>query len=265
MFCRIAVSNFLQAPIGRHRLILDTQKVEGEQLIDRVGILDAERERLEITRLHHVGRDLEAGRRVAPHVDDQRTLDSGDEDEVEIARADRSAADDLRDHVEGEEADRLAVGRRFTELVAADQAAGAADVLHHDGRVAGNLRRQVLRDDAPLDVGRTAGRIVDDHGDRLALVELGCCAVRNGREGERRGGNQHGPCHGSSLPGLFGTSGGQVRLFGLTAWASRLRRRGKIAEAPLPTSRVHVRRFYPPHSFTSSPPSLAGRSAWCRA
>jgi hypothetical protein len=45
---------------------------------------------------------------------------------------------------------------------------------------------QVLRDDASLDVGGAAGRIVDDHGDGLALVELG---KRNLRDD---GGNQCG-------------------------------------------------------------------------
>jgi hypothetical protein len=31
-----------------------------------------------------------------------------------------------------------------------------------------------------LDIGRTAGRVVDDHGDRLALVELGEGIIRKG-------------------------------------------------------------------------------------
>jgi len=43
---------------------------------------------------------------------------------------------------------------------------------------------QMLGDDASLDIGRAAGRVVDDHGDGLALVELGTrgvCEDRGGR------------------------------------------------------------------------------------
>src|SRR5262249_14779381 len=86
------------------------------------------------------------------------------------------------------------------ELVGTDHAAGAAYVLDDDGGLAGNVRGQMLSDDAPLDIGRAAGRVVDDHGDGLALVELGTRGVCTDRGGERDHDEQ--PCsgHRSDLP-----------------------------------------------------------------
>ena len=46
------------------------------------------------------------------------------------------------------------------------------------------------RDDAALEVGRSAGRIVDDHRDRLALVELGFGALRKDRRQRHQSGDQ---------------------------------------------------------------------------
>src|SRR4051812_24247232 len=43
----------------------------------------------------------------------------------------------------------------------------------------------MLGDDASLDVRGTAGRVVDDHRDGLALVELGKRGVANGAERKR--------------------------------------------------------------------------------
>ena len=117
--------------------------------------------------------DLEAGRRILARIGDQRIFEARDHHEIGIGRAQRRVGDELGDDVEREEADGLAVRRRLAELVAADDAAGAADVLDDDGGLAGNVVGQVLRDNARLDVGGAAGRIVDDHVDRLALVELG--------------------------------------------------------------------------------------------
>ena len=44
----------------------------------------------------------------------------------------------------------------------------------------------MLGDNAALDIGWAAGRVVDDHGDRLALVELGQRGLR------ARGDGKHG-------------------------------------------------------------------------
>src|SRR3954471_8793010 len=114
-------------------------------------------------------------------IGDQRVLEARDHHEFRIVGAQRRIGDQLGDHVQGEEADRLAVRRRLAELVAAEDAAGAADILDHDGGLAGDVVGQVLRDDASLDVGGAAGRIVDDHGDGLALVELGKRNLRDDR------------------------------------------------------------------------------------
>ena len=77
------------------------------------------------------------------------------------------------------------LGDDFAELVGADDAAGAADVPDDDRGLAGNVVRQVLGDDAALDIGRAARRVVDDHRDGLALVELGKRGVGNDDESER--------------------------------------------------------------------------------
>src|SRR5207253_2809706 len=93
----------------------------------------------------------------------------------------------------------VAIGRSIRELIGADDAAGAADVLDDDGRFAGNVGGQMLRDDAPLDVARSARRIVDDHGDGLALVELGKRAIRaEGGKHNDEGGDQRFADHGSN-------------------------------------------------------------------
>jgi hypothetical protein len=158
-----------------------------------------ERKRLEVVRLHDVGRDPEAGRRVLAGIRHQRILEARDHHEVRIVGAKRRVCNQLGNHVQGEEADGFAVRRRFAKLVAADDAAGAADILDDDGRLAGDVVRQVLRDDASLDVGRSAGRIVDDHGDGLALVELGKRELRDGGGDERgEGGRQQNSSRHSS-------------------------------------------------------------------
>ena len=102
----------------------------------------------------------------------------------------RRIAHDLPRNIQGEEADGLAVRRRFAELVAADDATGAADVLDDDGGIAGNVVRQMQRNDAAFEIGRAAGRIVDDHRDRLALVELGIGALREHRGQRHQSGRQ---------------------------------------------------------------------------
>ena len=135
--------------------------------------------------LHDVGRDLEAGRRVLARVGDQRLLHAGDHLEIRIVDAKRRISQELRNHIDREKTDGFAVGHGLGELIGADHAAGAAHVLDDDGGLARNVRGQMLGDDAPLDIGRAAGRVVDDHGDGLALVELGTRGVCEDRGGER--------------------------------------------------------------------------------
>jgi len=102
--------------------------------------LRVERERLEFVRLHDVGRDREAGRRVLARVGDQRLLHAGDHLEIRIVDAKRRVAEELRDHIDREKADGFAVGRGLGELIGADHAAGAAHVLDDDGRLACDVR-----------------------------------------------------------------------------------------------------------------------------
>jgi hypothetical protein len=113
----------------------------------------------------------------------------------------------LGNYVQGEEADRFAVGGGVAELIAADHAAGPAHVFDHDRRFAGNVRGQMLGDDASLDIGGAARRVVDDDGDRLALVELGECGLRkraggkHGHAGDEQHPSSHGflPCDGRGV------------------------------------------------------------------
>src|SRR5262249_62363806 len=81
-----------------------------------------------------------------------------------------------------------------------DHAAGAADVLDHDVRLSGNVRGQMLSNDASLAVGRAARRVVDDHGDGLALVELSLRAACESKRRERGRRDQSYSGHGLAPP-----------------------------------------------------------------
>src|SRR5262249_48945589 len=99
--------------------------------------------------------------------------DPADHDEVRIVDAQRRVAQQLGDDVQGEEADAVAVGCGLRELIGPDHAAGAGDVFDYNRGFAGNVCRQMLRDDAAFDVVGATGGVVDDHGDGAALVVLG--------------------------------------------------------------------------------------------
>src|SRR5262249_59058960 len=58
--------------------------------------------------------------------------------------------------------------------------------LHHDVRVAVDVVHQIFRGQAAVDVGRAAGREVDQHGQALALVER--LLRLRGRHGKGGGG-----------------------------------------------------------------------------
>src|SRR5580698_8713632 len=61
---------------------------------------------------------------------------------------------------------------RVVEPVGGSDAAGAGLVLHHDGRVAGNILAEMARHEAGGNVVDAAGRGADDHGHLAVLVEL---------------------------------------------------------------------------------------------
>jgi hypothetical protein len=67
--------------------------------------------------------------------------------------------------------DVVAVGRRFRRELRRDHPGGAPAVLDEDGLA--EVLGELLRDDAPDDVGAAAGREADEHTDRLGWVLLG--------------------------------------------------------------------------------------------
>src|SRR5262245_1085232 len=90
--------------------------------------------------------------------------------------------------------DGAVLGRKIVEVVDGAQAAGARHVLHHRGRVAWDEAHDVARHQPRIDVEAAAGAVTDDHGDLLALVEIGNavgCRRRDGCGGcDRRDENQ---------------------------------------------------------------------------
>src|SRR5262249_4410703 len=80
-----------------------------------------------------------------------------------------------------EVAEHAAVARRdLAEIGRTDQSAGAGFVLHHDGRLALDMPRQVFRKQPALDVGRAAGGGTDQESETLAF-EIGFLGARIGR------------------------------------------------------------------------------------
>ena len=63
------------------------EQIERQRLVQRVGVLRVERQRLELLGFHQIGRDIDARRCVLADVDDQRAFDAGDQYEIGIARA----------------------------------------------------------------------------------------------------------------------------------------------------------------------------------
>ena len=62
------------------------------------------------------------------------------------------------------------LGATSPTILRADHAAGAVHVLHDHGRLAGDVLGEMLGEQPALDVGRPAGREVDQHREPLALV-----------------------------------------------------------------------------------------------
>src|SRR5262249_8683093 len=94
------------------------------------------------------------------------------------------------------------LGRDVAEPEGTGEAAGAVDVLHDDAGLAFDVFRDMPRKEPALDVGWTAGRIVDHDGQSLALVERIGRRRDRGAERDRAYGNQRGieaPCRHRNL------------------------------------------------------------------
>ena len=179
----------LQPAIAGHGPVIQSQHFKCEDLLDGVGIADVERTALETAGLHQVRAGGQARRRILSRIEHDRVCDSGDKPELVISDPETGIADHAGQHVPCEEAERHPVVLcDLPQEIAGNHAAAAAHVLDNDRRISGNMLGQMLCDDATLDIGRTAGPVVDKHGDALALVELGlrtpcrnksCCGHRN--------------------------------------------------------------------------------------
>ena len=127
---------------------------------------------LEIMRLEEILRAVDPRRDVLANERHDGRRDAGHEHEFVERHAQRRILDQLNDRIPGVETGGEAVGLRdLAQPVERCETAGAAHVLEHDGRVAGNVFGQVAREQAPFDVGRTTRRVVVHHRDGLALVE----------------------------------------------------------------------------------------------
>jgi hypothetical protein len=81
------------------------------------------------------------------------------------------------------------------------QAAGARHIVDDDRRLAGNVLAHVLSQKTAVDVVAAAGAVADDHGDRLAFVEIfHRIGARLAREGSRDQQCRHRPPHQHFFP-----------------------------------------------------------------
>ena len=134
--------------------------------------IDAQSADDEALRLDDVGRLLHPGRDVGAH-EVHRGAGLG-RDELVGLEVDAEALGVERVHEggAGEVARHGAVARRhLAEIFGADDAAGAFHVLNDDVGLALDVAREMLGEQAALDVGRPAGGEVDQDGEPLALVE----------------------------------------------------------------------------------------------
>src|SRR5262249_32714257 len=74
--------DLVEAAIGRDRPVFESQQIERERLVECVAVLRVERKRLELIRLHDIGRDLEPRRCVLARIRNQRLLDCGEHQEI---------------------------------------------------------------------------------------------------------------------------------------------------------------------------------------
>ena len=81
--------------------------------------------------------------------------------------------------------DGAVLGRDLADELRADHAAGAVHVLHDHVRLAGDVLAEMLGEQPALDVGRPAGREVDQHREPLALV-VGLLRLRRRGAAESR-------------------------------------------------------------------------------
>jgi hypothetical protein len=127
--------------------------------------------------LGDVGRLLQPRRRIPARIGDGPSGGAADR-QVILRHVDleRGIVDQRRGRTDREETGGQAVRPRSdieAQQVHGVQAAGAGRVLDDDGGSARNMFRQVPRQDSRLGVDVAADPVVDDQGQRLALVELG--------------------------------------------------------------------------------------------
>ena len=80
---------------------------------------------------------------------------------------------------------------RLAKIVHRHEARGAFHVLHQKRRRAGNKTHQMLADHARGGVDAAARRKADDHGQRLARIEIGRVRARRATREHDRGGNRY--------------------------------------------------------------------------
>ena len=92
----------------------------------------------------------------------------------------------LHRHAAAEHADgRAVLGRDVVEVVRGLERARARHVLHHDGRIAGDVLADMAGENAGIGVVAAAGAVADDQVDGLAAVEVGDRVLRAGRWRQR--------------------------------------------------------------------------------
>ena len=181
----------LAARKRRHVTVRHAQHVERETDQQILGVLGAETARHQVLRLDDVGRVLEPGGDVAARIVDGAAGLIGEKIIGAKIGAKALRIVGIAPGGAGEIAHHGAVlGRHLAQIAGPDHAAGTVHVLHDHGRPALDVIGQMLGEQPPLDIGRSPGREVDEHGQPLAFV-VGI--VGEGRRGEHR---QRAQCRG---------------------------------------------------------------------
>ena len=171
-------------------------------VVRRAAAVTAEKD---LRHLGDVGRLLQSGRRIPARIGDGPSGRAADR-QVVLGHVDleRGIVDQRRGRADREEPSGQAVGPGSDiqpQQVHGVQAAGAGRVLDDDGRRARDMFRQVARQDSRLGVDVAADPVVDDQGERLALVELGRRRRDRRDRGEcpKGGGDSGAPRHDARL------------------------------------------------------------------
>ena len=171
-------------------LIGEVHDLEGEpdpRIVRRPAAVAAE---IDFRRLGDIGRLLQPRWQVLARIGDGPAGCAPDR-HVVLGQLDleRRIVDQRRRRTDREEAGGEAVRLRSDvepQQIHGMQAARAGRVLDDDCRAAGNVFRQVARQDSRLGVDIAAGTVVDHHGERLAFVELRERGRRKRDRGEHR-------------------------------------------------------------------------------